>query len=96
MSNAVCKLCHGKIVVIRLTYVPISLDTILSYQTKRRRKPNLLAANNERWIHRITESISYFICKDLCPYSVVENTGFRNMIYTLQPRYTIHANNSEA
>ena len=39
--------------------------------------------------NRITESISHFICKDLRPYSVVENTAFRNMIYTLELRYTI-------
>ena len=46
MSNAVCKLCHGKI-----KYCGNTTNTILSYQTKQRRKPNLLAANNKRWIH---------------------------------------------
>ncbi|GAA6076760.1 zinc finger BED domain-containing protein 1-like, partial [Tachysurus ichikawai] len=38
---------------------------------------------------RITESIALFICKDIRPYSVVENAGFRNMIHTLEPRYVI-------
>ncbi|XP_029913137.1 zinc finger BED domain-containing protein 1-like [Myripristis murdjan] len=37
----------------------------------------------------ITASIARFIVKDLRPYSVVENEGFRDMIKTLEPRYTI-------
>ena len=37
----------------------------------------------------ITKSIACFICKDLRPYSVVENEGFRRMLHTLEPRYDI-------
>ena len=37
----------------------------------------------------ITKSIACFICKDLRPYSVVENEGFRRMLNTLEPRYDI-------
>lgn len=37
----------------------------------------------------ITKSIATFICKDLRPYSVVENEGFRQMLQTLEPRYEI-------
>ncbi|XP_045074059.1 E3 SUMO-protein ligase ZBED1-like [Coregonus clupeaformis] len=37
----------------------------------------------------ITATIAKFICKDMRPYSVVENPGFREMIQTLEPRYTI-------
>lgn len=37
----------------------------------------------------ITASIARFICKDMWPYCVVENTGFREMINTLEPRYKI-------
>ncbi|XP_041706895.2 E3 SUMO-protein ligase ZBED1-like isoform X1 [Coregonus clupeaformis] len=37
----------------------------------------------------ITATIAKFICKDMQPYSVVENPGFREMIQTLEPRYTI-------
>lgn len=37
----------------------------------------------------ITTSIAGFICKDLRPYSVVENEGFRKMLDTLEPRYEI-------
>lgn len=38
---------------------------------------------------RITTSIAHFMCKDLRPYSVVENVGLRNMVYNLEPRYII-------
>ncbi|XP_048017725.1 E3 SUMO-protein ligase ZBED1-like [Megalobrama amblycephala] len=37
----------------------------------------------------ITKSIAEFICKDLRPYSVVENDGFCRMLTTLEPRYEI-------
>lgn len=37
----------------------------------------------------ITASIARFICKDMRPYSVVENPGFREMIQTLEPRYNL-------
>ena len=37
----------------------------------------------------ITKSIACFICKDLRPYSVVENEGFCRMLHTLEPRYDI-------
>lgn len=39
-----------------------------------------------RWV---TMSVTHFICKDLCPYSVVENMGFWNMVYSLEPWYAI-------
>lgn len=38
---------------------------------------------------KITQSVLYFICKDMRPLSVVENEGFRYMLKTLEPRYTI-------
>ena len=38
---------------------------------------------------KITQSVLSFICKDMRPLSVVENEGFRNMMTTLEPRYTI-------
>lgn len=37
----------------------------------------------------ITESIARFIAKDLRPYSVVENGGFRDLMKTVEPRYKI-------
>lgn len=38
---------------------------------------------------KITQSVLVFICKDMRLLSVVENKGFRNMIKTLEPRYTV-------
>lgn len=38
---------------------------------------------------KITETIAYFICQDLRPYSVVENAGFRHMVNAMEPRYSI-------
>ncbi len=52
------------------------------------RSPNLfgesLSANSHR-AKAITATIARFICKDMRPYSVVENTGFREMINTSEP-----------
>ncbi|XP_073335813.1 E3 SUMO-protein ligase ZBED1-like [Pagrus major] len=47
-----------------------------------------LAPSSER-AKKITKCISYFIAKDMRPYSVVENTGFRYMVHSLEPRYVI-------
>lgn len=38
---------------------------------------------------KITQSSLYFICKDMCPLSVVENEDFRYMLKTLEHCYTI-------
>ena len=37
----------------------------------------------------ITRSIGMFIAKDLRPYSVVENEGFKGMLTALEPRYDV-------
>lgn len=37
----------------------------------------------------ITAAISYFICKDMRPYSVVENEGFPEQLQTLELRYSV-------
>lgn len=37
----------------------------------------------------ITDKIAMFIVKDLRPFSVVSNEGFRALVQTLDPRYTI-------
>ncbi|XP_056414792.1 E3 SUMO-protein ligase ZBED1-like isoform X2 [Hyla sarda] len=38
---------------------------------------------------RITQSVLYFICKNLRPLSVVENEGFQIMVNEMEPRYAI-------
>ena len=37
----------------------------------------------------ITGAMAQFIVKDLRPYSVVQNSGFKNLIRVLEPKYTI-------
>ncbi len=37
----------------------------------------------------ITDAIALFICKDIQPYSVTENNGFRYLLHVLEPRYKI-------
>ncbi|KAM3861959.1 E3 SUMO-protein ligase ZBED1-like [Diretmus argenteus] len=49
-----------------------------------------LPPNSER-AKRITRSIGIFIVKDLRPYSVVENAGFRGVLKATEPRYVIPA-----
>ncbi|XP_073450123.1 E3 SUMO-protein ligase ZBED1-like [Aquarana catesbeiana] len=47
-----------------------------------------LPPNSEKG-KRITKAVAAFIAKDLRPYSVVENTGFRYLLKTIEPRYKI-------
>ena len=37
----------------------------------------------------ISGAILQFIVKDLHPFSVVQNSGFQNLLHILEPRYTI-------
>lgn len=41
-----------------------------------------MSSNSEK-AKKITNSVATFIAKDLCPYSVVVNQGFRAMLHTL-------------
>ena len=36
----------------------------------------------------MTDAVCYFIAKDMQPYDTVNDTGFRHMIGTFEPRYT--------
>lgn len=47
-----------------------------------------LPSKSER-AQRITRCVGAFIAKDLRPYSVVMNAGFRQLVKTLEPRYKI-------
>jgi hypothetical protein len=37
----------------------------------------------------ITKAIGYFIASDMRPYSVVQKEGFKHLVSTLEPRYTL-------
>ena len=56
-----------------------SILNSFSIQTK-------LATTSKR-ARDITESIGYFIAKDMRPINIVEGTGFHHMIECLEPRY---------
>lgn len=47
-----------------------------------------LPANSARSV-KITEEIAGFICKDMWPYSVVENEGFRRLMKVTEPHYVM-------
>ncbi len=103
MSKAVCRLCHALVAYCGNTTnvaahlarhhpevnaeLTFKLTAAASQQTLRDALYKLPSSSEKA--KRITKSIADFICKDLRPYSVVENTGFRNMLHTLEPRYVI-------
>ena len=39
--------------------------------------------------HKITQAISYMICKDCEPFSIVEHKGFKKLLKTIAPLYEI-------
>lgn len=47
-----------------------------------------LSHNNPRAL-AITKAVGQFMAKDLRPYSVVENLGFKNLVHELEPRYAL-------
>ncbi|XP_039661199.1 E3 SUMO-protein ligase ZBED1-like [Perca fluviatilis] len=102
-TYAVCKTCHTKIKHVGNTtnftnhvdrWHPelASTTTTQKVDTSQPRIDeslvSMLPHNSER-AKRITRSVACFIAKDLRPYSVVENAGFRHMLKTIEPRYKL-------
>ncbi|XP_029958862.1 zinc finger BED domain-containing protein 1-like isoform X2 [Salarias fasciatus] len=99
-DNAVCKICLalvkycGNTTNLRAHLARHHAEVLAEKQPQKRIEPNqttvdaLLPSNSPR-AQRITEAVVHFICKDLRPYSVVDNVGFRWMLHTLEPRYRI-------
>ncbi|XP_051806493.1 E3 SUMO-protein ligase ZBED1-like [Acanthochromis polyacanthus] len=100
-THAVCKTCHAKIKhVSNTTNYKNHVDrwhpelnskakTVEPSQLKIYESlTSVLSPTSER-AKRITRAVGCFIAKDLRPYSVVECKGFRHMIKTLEPRYTL-------
>ncbi|XP_051990723.1 E3 SUMO-protein ligase ZBED1-like isoform X2 [Xyrauchen texanus] len=101
-TNAICKLCHaaikysGNTTNLRTHLVRRHADITLQQlpkpiehrQTTLDNISNKLPSTSARAL-KITESLVHFICHDLRPYSVVENTGFRYMVNVTEPRYVI-------
>ncbi|XP_048036276.1 E3 SUMO-protein ligase ZBED1-like [Megalobrama amblycephala] len=103
-SYAVCKICHTKIKHVGNTTnftnnvdrwhpeLALTTTTTQKVDTSQPRIDESLVStlphNSER-AKRITRSVACFIAKDLRPYSVVENAGFRHMLKTIEPRYKL-------
>uniref|UniRef100_A0A8C1U7M1 BED-type domain-containing protein n=1 Tax=Cyprinus carpio TaxID=7962 RepID=A0A8C1U7M1_CYPCA len=103
-SHAVCKLCQGKVKYsgnttnLRAHLARHHSDTQLNEQQAKRVDSSQLTLaqvqthklpTTSTRATKITQSVVYFICKDMRPLSVVENEGFRYMVQTMEPRYTI-------
>lgn len=104
MSRSVCKVCKTKVKYFgnttnARTHVARHHPELTGATVEKQPPPaasqrtlhqfvNKLPANSER-AKKITKSIACFISKDLRPYSVVENAGFRFMIKTIEPKYVI-------
>lgn len=99
MSKAVCRLRHAHIAYCgNTTNVTAHLarhhPELMTQRRPAAKQQTLKSAlfklpSSSEKAKRITKSIADFICKDLQPFSVVDNMGFRNMLHTLEPRYVI-------
>ncbi|KAF3835605.1 hypothetical protein F7725_028163, partial [Dissostichus mawsoni] len=102
-SHAVCKVCHTKIkyLGVNTTFLRNHLSRFhcekLTPATKKTADPaqrridetlSTFPPNSEK-AKKITQSVAAFIAKDLRPYSVVENAGFRHLLKKLEPRYKL-------
>ncbi|KAL2079766.1 hypothetical protein ACEWY4_025510 [Coilia grayii] len=101
-SKVVCRICKAEVKYSgnttnlrnHLTRHHPDVQLMLTSETDTRQQSietafkNKMPHNSPR-AQNITESIALFICKDLRPYSVVENEGFSNMVEVLEPCYTI-------
>ena len=100
-ENAVCRLCLvavkycGNTTNLRVHLARHHAEILAEKHPPKQTEPNqtmlldnFLPSTSPRAQH-ITESVVHFICKDLRPYSVVDNAGFRWMLHCLEPRYKI-------
>lgn len=101
-TYSICKACKAKIKYSGNTTNMRQHLTRFHPGLERERNPPVVAAN-QRTIEeglsklprsserakRISSSIATFIAKDLRPYAVVNNEGFRALMRTLEPRYKL-------
>ncbi|KAL2102146.1 hypothetical protein ACEWY4_001314 [Coilia grayii] len=94
-SKAICKLCKlevkycGNTTNLRnhlLRHHPELTSKPSGPQQMKLKETLQLPANSARSI-KITEAIAGFVCKDMRPYSVVENEGFRHLMKVTEPHY---------
>lgn len=98
-TNAVCKLCRlevkhsGNTTNLCNHLSRHHADTIsakpAANQTALEKAFGVKFPSNSQRALSITEGVGIFISKDLSPYSVVENAGFRLLVKRLEPRYVL-------
>nr|XP_057922488.1 E3 SUMO-protein ligase ZBED1-like [Doryrhamphus excisus] len=92
-TRTICKLCQK-----RMPYTAANTSTmqrhiqnhhswILKSPVKKPVKCQATLAGSRA--ETITRDIGVFIAADMRPFSVVENKGFRRLLHTLEPKYTI-------
>ncbi|KAM8728456.1 E3 SUMO-protein ligase ZBED1-like [Acanthopagrus schlegelii] len=100
-TKVVCKICQAEVSYCRNTtnlrnhltryhtMLTLASDNKPSGAKQKKLRESLkLPADSPRAI-KITEAIATFVCKDLRPYSVVENEGFRRLLQVLEPHYVM-------
>ncbi|XP_034050992.1 zinc finger BED domain-containing protein 1-like [Thalassophryne amazonica] len=96
-TKAVCKLCQievkysGNTTNLRNHLSRHHADTAkpVANQTALEKAFGVKFPSNSKRALSITEGLGIFISKDLRPYSVVENAGFKLLIKRLEPRYVL-------
>lgn len=102
MTKVVCKICQAEISYCRNTtnlrnhltryhsMLTLAFDNKpfgTKLKLKRKLRDSLtLPADSPRAI-KITEAIATFVCKDLHPYSVMENECIKWLVQVLEPHY---------
>lgn len=70
----------------------VESDVATTSKSSERRIENFFhapLANSSARAKTINGAIAFFICKDIQPYSVTENEGFKHLLHVLDPRYQI-------
>ena len=100
-TKVVCKICEAEVSYCRNTtnlrnhltryHTMLTLASDNKPSGAKQKKPReslTFPADSPRAI-KITEAIATFVCKDLRPYSVVENEGFKQLVHVLDPHYVM-------
>ncbi|CAG8482892.1 10055_t:CDS:1 [Cetraspora pellucida] len=78
-----CKLCSPN----QKTYAPGCAISTLHHHLQNKHHETYISFKNE--LYNITYCLVNWIISDLQPFSVVENSQFHDLIYTLNPKYKI-------
>ncbi len=97
-SKAICKLCQLEVKYCGNTtnlrnhmsrHHHPNVTNEPSGPQQRKLKESLQLPTNSTRAKKITEAIATFVCKDMRPYSVVENVGFKRLMKVTEPHYVM-------